>query len=109
MFENYLISSYCRIILKIKIKFWNIVRFQSDVLVWSQPPAFVPTPFDVLVMVGGAGVLLAAFIGGAITLLGHLISWQNWQIKIIIIFDETSGFSDSEDHACGYNSSTELS
>lgn len=46
----------------------------SGVLVWSQPPAFEPTPLEMLMMVGGAGVVLAALIGGVFSLLGHLIS-----------------------------------
>uniref|UniRef100_A0A6A7FTK9 Bcl-2-related ovarian killer protein homolog A n=1 Tax=Hirondellea gigas TaxID=1518452 RepID=A0A6A7FTK9_9CRUS len=46
----------------------------SGVLVWSQPPAFEPTPLEMVGLVGGAGVLLAAIIGGALSLLGHLIS-----------------------------------
>ncbi|XP_018013822.1 uncharacterized protein LOC108670844 [Hyalella azteca] len=46
----------------------------SGVLVWSQPPAFELTPMQMLTMVGAAGVGIAALIGGAFSLLDHLMS-----------------------------------
>ncbi|KAF2361567.1 Blc2 family [Trinorchestia longiramus] len=46
----------------------------TGVLVWSHPPAFELTPLQLLLMIGTAGVTIAALIGGVISLLDHLMS-----------------------------------